>query len=200
MEHRYKCALRLIVSLCCLLFMFTWTAFGQDSEPLVVPSETEVGDFELVSAKIQSLKDELDLNDLNRITLKQEGNMNEAFIQQFSKNDPNLANVHQKGNANFSDLYQQGNGNATDIYQEGYGNSYFGEHVGNDIINIVVQTGDANIIDQDLRANDLDFQINQFGNGHELYQTETRGGIGYKVTQHGPEGMKIKINQGNIYK
>lgn len=201
MEQRFKCALRLIMSFCCLLFMFTWTAFGQDSEPLVVPSETEVGDFDFVSAEIQSLKDELDMNDLNRITLLQEGNMNQSFIQQFSKEDPNLANVHQKGNENLSDLYQQGNGNATDIYQEGYGNSYFGEHVGNDIINIVVQTGNGNTINQDLKANDLDFQINQFGNEHELHQTETRDGIGYKVTQDGwSGGMKIEIQQGNIYK
>jgi hypothetical protein len=43
----------------------------------------------------------------------------------------------------------------------------------------------------------MDFSIVQQGNGHEVIQTETGSGIGYKVTQTGKD-MKIRIEQGHV--
>ncbi len=146
------------------------------------------------------MKKELEKSDLNTITLQQMGNMNDAFIKQFSEGDPNLVKVNQDGNNNFIEFTQTGSANATDITQIKSGNTYLGRHSGNHIINTVVQNGYNNYIEQQLEADFLDFKIEQFGNNHELYQKESRGGIGYKVTQTGTEGMKISISQGNIYK
>ena len=72
--------------------------------------------------------------------------------------------------------------------------------MGDNILNTVIQSGTGNLIYQELRGSDLDFVIDQSGNGHELIQIETMDGIGYKVTQSGPEGMHIIIMQNNIYK
>jgi hypothetical protein len=108
--------------------------------------------------------------------------------------------VYQEGEENLIKLYQKGQQNATDIQQVGYGNTYSGIHVGDNILNTVIQSGTGNMIFQELRASDLDFVIEQSGDGHELIQKETLDGIGYKVTQSGPEGMHIIIMQDNIYK
>jgi hypothetical protein len=200
MEHKSKCAGRVIASMFCLLFLVSGVAFGQDSEPLVIPSSTGEADFEFLSSEIRLLKRELDQSDLNRITLEQMGNLNQAFINQTSQYDPNLAHVYQDGTQNIFQLNQTGNNNAMDIIQQGNENMFLGTHHGDHILNKVIQQGNGNYIEQSLDADMLNFQINQFGNGHELIQTETRDGIGYKVTQEGPTGMKITIQQGNIYK
>ncbi len=80
--------------------------------------------------------------------------------------------------------------NATDIVQIGNDNSFSGIHNGDHIINTVIQNGDGNFIEQYLEADFLDFQLKQTGNNHELYQTETRDGIGYKVNQSGSLGYE----------
>ncbi|MCK5691579.1 MAG: hypothetical protein KAI08_01990 [Bacteroidales bacterium] len=198
MRNRFKCASKVMTSFCFLLFIVSMTAFGQ-SDPLVIPSVTGEGNFD-IETENKTLKDELDMSDLNRITLQQMGDMNQAFIEQYSKNDPNLAKVLQKGDENFAKLFQKGDANAVDIQQYGNGNGYSGTHRGDDNLNTVLQVGDGNFIEQFLDANSLDFQLNQFGNGHELFQEENRDGIGYKVTQKGNVGMKIEIKQDNIYK
>ena len=198
MGYRINCAVR-VVCACCLLLV-SWTAFAQDSGLPDIPKTIEAGDIDPISIENQPLKQELELTDLNRITLQQMGDMNQAFIQQHSKNSPNLVKVHQDGDDNISKLGQTGMRNATDIVQIGNNNSYSGIHIGDHIINTVIQNGDGNFIEQYLEADYLDFQLKQTGNNHELFQTETRDGIGYKVTQSGSVGMKITISQGNIYK
>ena len=200
MEYTVKCPFRVLFASCCLLLMVTLTAFGQDPEQLDIPMFTEAGDFNLIGGENQPLKDELDMSDLNRITLQQMGDMNQAFIMQYSKHDPNLAKVLQDGDKNFSKLVQKGNNNATDIYQTGYGNFFSGIHKGDNILNTIIQDGNGNSIEQYLNADLLDFKIEQFGDGNELFQYhgDSRDGIGYKVTQVG--GMSITIKQDNIYK
>ena len=192
----------MICACCCLLLMVSWTAFGQDPEPLPIPGDYPgKGKISEVTSEIPDLKDELNIIDLNRITIQQIGDMNDAFIHQVSSANPNLVKVYQEGDENFSDLTQTGSNNATGITQYGDGNIFSGIHEGNYITNTVIQEGNGNIISQDLKASLLDIQIEQFGNGHELNQTETtRDGIGYKVTQSGDVGMKIIIKQGDINK
>lgn len=185
----------------CLLLLSSLTAFGQELEPPWIPEYTGEGEFSPDLSLNQPLKDELDLKNLNRLTLQQEGNMNHAFIQQITEGDlNNLAKVYQQGDENLSKLYQKGQHNATDIRQLGYGNTFSGVHVGENIFNTVIQDGTGNLIEQELRANELDFIIEQYGDGHELIQRETMNGMGYKVTQTGTEGMRIIIMQSNIYK
>jgi hypothetical protein len=201
MEHKYKCGMGRVLSFIWLLFLVLLPAFGQDPELQLVPEYTGEGEFSPVVTLNQPLKDELDLKNLNRITLQQEGNMNQAYIRQLTEGDVNnLAKVYQEGEENLIKLYQKGQQNATDIQQVGYGNTYSGIHVGDNILNTVIQSGTGNMIFQELRASDLDFVIEQSGDGHELIQKETLDGIGYKVTQSGPEGMHIIIMQDNIYK
>jgi hypothetical protein len=201
MEDRCRFAGRRLLSLALFLFLGCWSLFGQDPEPLVISSSTGEGDFLPVESWNQPLKDELDLQDLNRISLQQIGDMNQSYIQQVSEGQPyNLAKVYQQGEENLSTLYQDGQNNAADISQVGNRNTFSGIHIGDDILSTVIQLGNENLIEQDLRASELDFVIEQYGNGHELFQTETRNGIGYKVTQTGPSGMSITIMQDNIYK
>ncbi len=201
MEYRCKCARGRVLSLAWFLLLGCWSLFGQDPEPLVIPSSTGEGDFLPVESWNQSLKDQLDRNDLNRISLQQLGELNESYIRQVAEGDPNnLAKVYQRGEENLSILVQTGQNNASDITQVGYRNTFSGIHIGDDILTTVIQLGNGNFIEQDLRASELDFVIHQYGNGHEVFQTETRNGIGYKVTQTGTTGMRITIMQDNIYK
>jgi len=200
MEYKVKSAISRVFVFCCMLLMASWTAFAQESQPLVIPGDyagmATIGEESLN----QLLKIERDMSDLNRITIQQMGRMNEAFVKQYSGTDPNLVKMFQSGSDNYSQLTQSGIKNATDISQFGAGNSYSGFHSGNYILNTVIQNGIGNEITQDLNADNLDFYIEQFGIGHGLFQTETRDGIGYKVTQKGDVGMKITISQDNIYK
>ena len=200
MEYGFKSAISKVFTFCCLLLMVSWIAFAQEPEELVIPGEYPGMAVISEETMNQDLKDERDMSDLNRITIQQMGKMNEAFIQQYSGGDPNLVKVYQDGDDHYSELIQTGIKNATDITQFGTGNSYSGFHIGNYIVNTVIQKGIGNVITQDLKADNLDFQIEQSGIGHGLFQTETRDGIGYKVTQKGDVGMKITIIQDNIYK
>ena len=51
--------------------MVSWTAFGQDPEPLHIPDFIGEGDFSFIEGANQLLKEELDMSDLNRVTLQQ---------------------------------------------------------------------------------------------------------------------------------
>jgi hypothetical protein len=200
MLYTVKSAFRVLFASSCLLFMVSWTAFGQDPEPPHIPDFIGEGDFSIIAEANQPLQDELNMSDLNRIALQQIGDMNQSFILQYSKNEPNLAKVLQYGDENISKLVQKGDNNATDIYQHGYGNFFSGIHKGDNILNTIVQEGNGNNIEQYLNADVLDFKIEQFKDGNELFQYhgDGEGGIGYKVTQTG--GMSITIIQGNINK
>ncbi|MCK5066000.1 MAG: hypothetical protein KAR16_01115 [Bacteroidales bacterium] len=201
MEYINKSAIGVVFAFCCLLLMVSWTAFGQDPEPLPEPGEYPgMGTIGEISSEIHELKTELNMSDLNRITIQQMGDMNKAFIRQVSGDNPNLVKVHQDGFGNLSDLTQSGKNNATDITQNKFFNTYTGTHTGDNITNKVIQDGYGNMIHQDLNASFLDFEIMQSGIGHKLFQMETRDDIGYKVIQEGSVGMEIHISQGNIYK
>ncbi len=190
----------MICSFCCVLLLITGPVFGQIDDPI---GSGDIPDDPIIFplGENDDLKKELDMNDLNRVILEKEGNENRATVEQFSQgSNPNLAKMYQLGEQNNAYLNQVGTNNATDIQQYGHGNIYSGTHDGKNIINTVIQNGTENILTQDLKASDLDFQIEQWGHGHELMQTETRNGIGYKVIQKGAAGMKITISQNNIYK
>jgi hypothetical protein len=203
MELSCKHFARSIKSFCGLIFMASWSVYGQSGEPLIIPDIAGEGLINPIEELNTELQNEMEASELNRVTVQQIGNMNEVFIQQHSVVNSNLAKVYQDGNEHFSDLIQNGSNNATAIYQYEQGNQYTGIHTGNQILNTIIQQGIGNVIDQHLEANDLDFYIEQFGSGHELYQQlngEDMDGIGYRVTQKGAVGMKVTIIQDWIYK
>ena len=182
-----------LLSLFCLLLMMSNVAFGQSSDPLIT-SDPNIEVIELDENK--ALREQLDVNDLNKITLQQMGKQNRATVLQLSgADDPNLVNIYQEGKGNRSVLVQAGQRNATDINQVGVGNTFLGIHAGEDIINTVIQKGEDNMVRQFLIGHDMDFHIYQDGEGHELNQIQVGKGIGYKVTQTGEEGMNITIIQ-----
>ena len=182
-----------LFSLGCIFLLLSNVAFGQSSDPPIT-SDPDIDVIKLEDN--QGLREQLDINDLNRITLQQIGRQNQATIMQLSGNkDPNLIDIRQVGEHNKSVLIQAGKHNATDIDQIGNKNSYLGIHTGEDIINTVIQAGDKNVVRQFLIGHDMDFHIYQDGDGHELNQFQGGGGIGYKVTQKGSEGMNITIIQ-----
>jgi hypothetical protein len=182
-----------LLSFCCLFLMISNVAFGQSSDPPIT-SDPNIDVIELDENK--ALREQLDMNDLNRITLQQMGKQNRATVLQLSGADnPNLVNIYQDGMGNHSMLVQAGKRNATDISQVGVGNTFLGIHAGEDIINTVIQTGEDNMVRQFLMGNDMDFHIYQDGEGHELNQIQVGNGIGYKVTQTGEKGMNITIIQ-----
>jgi hypothetical protein len=190
-----------VFSLSCLLLIISWNAIGQDSDPIIIPNDySEMGKIRKVDEGNKDLKQELDKYDLNRITLQQMGNLNNAFIRQFSDNDPNLAIVHQKGNDNSLDLTQKGSSNASDIKQDGFNNLYSGYHFGDDIIINVIQKGKGNSILQELEGDNMDFQIEQKGNYNGVTQLYgDTPSAGYKVIQKG-DNMSIIIKQDQIFR
>jgi hypothetical protein len=182
-----------LLSFCCLFLMISNVAFGQSFDPPIT-SDPNIDVIEMDENK--ALREQLNMNDLNRITLQQMGRENRATVLQLSGADePNLVHIYQDGIGNRSVLVQAGQRNATDISQVGVGNAFLGIHTGEDIINTVIQTGEDNMVRQFLMGNDMDFHIYQDGEGHELNQIQVGNGIGYKVTQTGEEGMNITIIQ-----
>jgi len=201
MENTIKWIIKTVFSISCLLLMISWNAFAQDSEPIDIPHEySDMGKIRKIDEGNKALKQELDKVDLNRITLQQMGNMNDAFILQFTDSDPNLAIVQQKGDENSLKLTQKGSSNAADISQDGFNNLYSGYHSGVDIITKVSQKGKGNSIVQELEGNHMDFQIKQDGNYNDVTQLyEDTPGVGYKVIQKG-DNMSIIIKQDQIFR
>ncbi len=201
MDKTIKWIKRTVFSISILLLMISWNAFGQDFDPIVIPNDySEMAKIRQIDEENEILKQELDKYDLNRITLQQMGNMNDAFILQFSDNDPNLAIVQQKGNENHLKLTQKGNYNAVDIRQDGIDNLYSGYHFGDDIIINVIQKGKGNSIVQELEGDHMDFQINQKGNYNDVTQLYgDTPAAGYKVIQKG-DNMSITIKQDQIFR
>ncbi len=200
MEYRDRSVIKVVFSLCCLQMMVSWTVFGQDSKPLEIPYHSdEEGDIDELKLNVnKALIDELNTIDLNRVTLQQMGQQNEADIIQLSGDiNSNLAIVHQKGFQNQSKLLQEGTKNATDILQSGERNYYSGYHSGNHLINRVIQRGDDNFIEQRLLDNNMNFQLSQYGNNNEILQLHDESVIGYTVTQRG-NNMQITIFQNQI--
>ena len=193
MEFGVRTVKVILLSFCCLFLMISNAVLGQSFDPPIT-SDPNIDVIELDENK--GLREQLDMNDLNRITLQQMGKQNRATVLQLSgANDPNLINIFQDGTGNRSVLVQAGQRNATDINQVGVGNTFLGIHAGEDIINTVIQTGEDNMVRQFLMGSDIDFHIYQDGEGHELNQIQVGSGIGYKVTQTGDEGMNITIIQ-----
>ena len=151
-----------------------------------------------ITAENEKLKKELDELDLNKVTLRQMGERNNADITQTSEpyTNPNLIRVEQNGSENNAVVIQEGSQNALDLEQSGKGNQYRGEFEGELLINTIVQKGNQNILEQYLSGSTMNFFISQQGSGHELIQKESGDGIGYKVMQKG-QGMKIQIEQGH---
>ncbi len=202
MKNTTKWIKRAGFSICSLLLMISWNAFAQsDPFDIDIPFESsDMGKIRKISEANKSLKEELEKVDLNRITLQQMGDMNDAFILQFSDGDPNLAIVRQESDRNSVTLTQDGSGNASDIRQSGLDNIYSGYHSGKDIITKVIQKGNSNYIEQELLGNHMDFQIKQNGNNNEV--TQQYGSdpeAGYKVIQKG-NNMSIIIRQDQIFK
>ena len=182
-----------LLSFCCSFLLLSTVVLGQSSDP-PIPSDPDIVVIDTDVNK--GLREQLDMNDINRITLQQIGRQNRATVMQLSGNkDPNLVDISQVGEHNKSVLIQAGQHNATDIDQVGDRNFYLGIHAGEDIINTVIQAGDKNVVRQFLIGHDMDFHIYQEGDGHELNQITGGEGIGYKVTQKGSEGMNITIIQ-----
>ena len=198
MKHSVILANRVLFSFCCLL-MFSWTAFGQVIEPLELPLvSSEMGTITEISLENQGLKDDLNVLDLNTVTLRQMGQQNQATVMQFSNSsNPSLVTVDQDGDMNSSYLLQAGQNNAAEITQDGDLNSYFGIHYGDGLVSSILQDGNENVIRQFLYGNDMDFQIIQEGNGHEVNQIQNGSGVGYKVTQTGND-MKVTIIQDHV--
>jgi len=190
---------RVVFLVCSLLLMVSVNAFGQDPE-IEIPSDySEMGKIRQILDANKTLKEELGMSDLNRITLQQMGNTNDALILQFSNDEPSLVKVRQIGNTNVLRLTQTGKNNASDISQRGVENQFTGYHSGEDIINKVIQKGYGNIIEQQLIGDHMDFQIKQDGNYNEVSQIyeDFPGPVGYKVIQKG-DHMNIIIKQNQI--
>ena len=201
MDITIKWIKRTVFSISCLLLMFSWNTFGQDSDPIVIPNDySEMAKIRKIDEENEILKQKLDKYDLNRITLQQMGDMNDASILQFSDNDPNLAIVQQKGKNNHLKLTQKGNNNAVDISQNGIDNLYSGYHFGDDIIINVIQKGKGNSIIQELEGDHMDFQIEQKGNYNDVTQLYgDTPAAGYKVIQKG-DNMSITIEQDQVFR
>ena len=134
MKLTTKTALGVLFFYC--LVLMPAAVWGQDPS---IPSDP---DITVIVDENKTLKQELDMNDLNRITLLQMGQSNRATIQQLSGNyDPNLAKISQVGDENIAFLLQAGQHNASEIDQFGEGNMFLGIHTGENIINTVHQTG-----------------------------------------------------------
>jgi len=198
MKHNLIWATRTIFSICCLL-LFCWTAFAQVIEPLELPFvSSEMGTITEITIENQGLKDDLNVLDLNTVTLRQMGQQNQATVMQFSNgSNPNLVAIDQDGYRNSSYLLQVGKNNAAEVIQEGDMNSYFGVHFGDGLVSSVLQDGNENVIRQFLYGNDMDFQIIQEGSGHEVNQIQNGSGVGYKVYQTGND-MKVTIIQDHV--
>lgn len=181
----------ILIPFCCLLLMISFVASGQSSDPSI-PSDPSI--YQILDENL-GLKNELDMNDINRITLRQMGQENRATVMQLTGQEgPNLVHINQEGLQNHTLLLQTGQGNATDIDQVGQRNRYLGIHAGEDIINTVIQNGNENVVRQFLVGHDMDFYVEQNGDGFELNQIQAGEGIGYKVIQTGKD-MNITIIQ-----
>jgi hypothetical protein len=194
MKTKLRLARSGLFASCFLLWM--GSAFGQSIEPLVLPLEyPDIGKIEAIGIENQGLKDDLNILDLNTVTLRQMGQLNQATILQFSgQTDPSMVLVNQDGNQNKTTLVQAGQRNATDISQVGDLNRFYGVHTGEDLVSSINQTGSENTIFQYLNGSNMDFQIIQNGTGHEVIQIENGNGKAYKVTQTGSD-MKVTIIQ-----
>jgi hypothetical protein len=190
--------------MCLVLLALNLTVQGQDNNEPTGNPLTEITDDDNILLEINgdndALRSELSSEDINRVTLRQMGQQNEADIKQFSsrKGSPNLVIVDQHGTKNLTDIDQSGANNAIALTQNGNGNYYRADMEGELLINSIIQEGNKNIVEQFLRGTDMNYAIIQQGNGHEITQIENGTGTGYKVIQKG-ESMKIQIEQSHVF-
>jgi ketopantoate reductase len=130
---------------------------------------------------------------LTEVLVTQNGNGNEAFIQQADASHTNGIETLQKGNTNYISLSQSGYYNAITIEQHGSGNIYDADIEGDNVRMDVSQHGFENIISQSLLLNNTGYTIIQDGNNNEIVQTgSASNSMGLQIQQQG-SGMKLII-------
>lgn len=136
----------------------------------------------------------------NTTRLLQQGNQNEAQVQQRYAGAAalgNLVQIVQAGAANVADVSQYGAANRTLVDQQGRGNRVESQLTGNNIEADIRQRGNQNEVQQDLSQDNRRYLIEQRGNNNELVQREssTAPVPGYEVRMVG-NGIRITIERG----
>ena len=136
----------------------------------------------------------------NRAILSQQGNANQATIDQHLLNAGrgNVATILQTGNSNVAAALQTGLANRTTITQIGSDNVAVSDLTGYNTESVIVQNGTRNQVDQQLVRDNQRYSVEQMGRNNNLVQRETSGTApGYNVTMRG-NGINVMIEQGNI--
>lgn len=139
----------------------------------------------------------------NQAYIVQEGSGNNVYVNQQNPSTlitPNNVFMLQKGNNNSGFIFQAGVDNQYNVYQLGNNNQTDLSMRGKKNVSTLLQEGNSNLIKQELQGNGMNYVILQEGFKNELYHKEN-GEVNQKYTiQMKGNGMKIYIENGNIYK
>jgi hypothetical protein len=170
--------------------------FGQQDN-----SKTEEAFLQQIQSSVPIINSEDGLDFSNKAQIQQNGNGNDASINQTftGTNVPgNVAELIQNGNINDATLTQSGSGNIHSIDQHGSENIFEASVIGDNNSATVDQFGNNNIINQDLIGNDMSFILSQQGNGNTIIQVENdQNPRQYEVYQQG-NAMSITIINGGF--
>lgn len=179
-----------------MLFLTSHFVFSQQDN-----NKTEEAFLQQIQSSVPIANSEEGLDFSNKAQIQQNGNGNDASINQTftGTNVPgNVAELIQNGNINDAILTQSGSGNIHSITQHGNGNLFEASVIGDNNSSIIGQYGSENIINQDLLGNDMSFILTQRGNNNEISQTENdQQSRQYQIIQNG-DGMKLIIINGGI--
>ena len=170
--------------------------FGQQDN-----NKTEEAFLQQIQSSVPISNSEEGLDFSNKAQIQQNGNGNDASINQTftgTNFSGNVAELIQNGNINEATLTQSGSGNIHSITQHGRGNMFEASVIGDNNYSTIEQYGRENIINQDLVGNDMTFTLTQRGNNNEISQIENdQQSRQYEIMQYG-NGMKLIIINGGI--
>lgn len=186
----------ILIALAGLSFMGL-QAMAQD---VTRPGDEEVWLEQLVSEYSYQIPSAGNLN--NKAFVVQEGANNDAFVDQSHSggSTPNTIYMLQRGNNNTGSILQTGSNNKYNIYQLGDGNLSDLMMSGTKNRSTLVQEGNLNKVRQELTGDGMKYVILQEGFRNELIHKEN-GEVNQEYTiQMKGNGMKVYIENSNIYK
>ncbi len=179
-----------------IFLLLSITAYCQDEEM----SETRIAQLEYSSTQaIQWNAPPANGSNVSHLIQYGSNNLIEVNQTQTSPNSANnFAGILQAGSDNSAKLNQNGSNNKAVWTQIGNSNEYEASFEGDNNYSLLVQFGSFNFVQQEVAGNDLDYQVEQYGNNNEFIQVENSGfSKPLSIIQKG-NGISIKAYNGGF--